>query len=161
MRVRTRGRSGRHVGGRCYAGGCHRSYLAQATCARGRCKRGLNVGPGLASGGVRPFTVGRRLSRAWETWTHYPGFSIGSLTTGKILASVKFGSYTRSDCGGIAPPSHGISVNPGDTEVYVLDTPKSKVRVYSASDRRSFSRRSKLIRCAVGKNPQRTANMTA
>jgi len=81
---------------------------------------------------VRPFTVGRALSRAWITWTKYRGFSIGNLLTGKILASVNFGSYSQSICG--SAPSHGISVNPSNTQVYVLDSPQKQVRVYSAAD---------------------------
>ncbi len=122
------------LGGRCLKGGrgCAPWYLGQKVCNGAVCTAGPNVGPGLGSKGVRPFTVGKNDTRAWITWTNYRGFSVGDLSTGKILSSVNFGSV--SACGGISAVSHGISVSPDNTEVYVLDAGQNQVRVYSAAD---------------------------
>jgi hypothetical protein len=127
-----------YLGGRCYSGGCGSSSLGQATCTAGSpclSDNGVSVGPGQGSGGVRPFTVGKNLTRVWETWSFKRGFSIGDLTTGKILSTVDFGSYG----GGTTTPSHGISVNPADTEVYVLDSPNNQVRVFPTTDNVTLS----------------------
>ncbi len=122
------------LGGRCLKGGtgCAPWSLGQDVCNGASCTAGPNVGPGLGSKGVRPFTVGKNDTRAWITWTGYRGFSVGDLSTGKILSSTNFGSAIS--CGGISALSHGISVSPDNTEVYVLDSGANQVRVYSAAD---------------------------
>jgi hypothetical protein len=123
-----------YLGGGCIYGGCNNSYLGQASCAPGKpClnANGTKVGPGLGQGGIRPFTVGKNLSRVWETWSYYRGFSIASLSTGKIINSENFGAYINPKS---SAPSRGISVNPANTQVYVLDMPKNQVEVWSASD---------------------------
>jgi DNA-binding beta-propeller fold protein YncE len=92
-----------------------------------------SIGPSPASQtGVRPFTVNHAETRVWMTWTGYRGFSVGDVQTGAILASVNFGpipsGYTASAA------SHGISLSPDGSEIYVLDTPENTVRVYDGSD---------------------------
>lgn len=122
-----------YLAGRCLHGSCNGSYLAQGSCTAGNpclSANGTTVGPGLGTGGIRPFTVGRGLSRVWETWSYYRGFSIGDLSTGKILASENFGSYSGTS----TTPSHGISVDPANKEVYVLDMPSNQIEVWSAAD---------------------------
>lgn len=91
------------------------------------------VGPGpSATPGVRPFTVNGVDSRVYLTWTRYRGFSVGDLQTGQILANINFGpippTYHRRTA------SHGISLSPDGSEVYVLDVPKQQVEVWSATD---------------------------
>jgi YVTN family beta-propeller protein len=99
-------------------------YTAGATAA--------TVGPGPTRG-VRPFTVNATDSRAYITWSYYRGFSVGDLTTGQILANVSFGpvpsTFKKGDTA-----SHGISLSPDGTELYVLDKPAQQVEVWTASD---------------------------
>ncbi|GAC1351176.1 MAG: hypothetical protein NVSMB1_01680 [Polyangiales bacterium] len=91
------------------------------------------VGPSPSkSAGVRPFTVNAAETRVWITWTRYRGFSVGNVLTGAIVNSVDFGPIP-SAFGGTAP-SHGITLSPDGTEVYVLDTPNNQVRVYDGTD---------------------------
>jgi hypothetical protein len=93
---------------------------------------GPRVGPSPSRYlGVRPFTVNATNTRVYLTWTHYRGFSVGDLRTGRILASRRFGLVPA----GFKPsaPSHGISLNPGGTRLYVLDTPAHRVLVYSTT----------------------------
>jgi YVTN family beta-propeller protein len=71
-------------------------------------------------------------TRAYITWTKYRGFSVANLKTGAILASVNFGAVPT----GFRPtsPSHGISLSPDGTEVYVMDASVRQVEVWTASD---------------------------
>jgi hypothetical protein len=102
------------------------------------------VGPSPSSVlGVRPFTVNAAGTRAFITWTSYRGFSVGDVTTGQILSSTNFGPVPAGFPA--TAPSHGISLSPDGSELYVLDTPadpayssafttNQQVRVYSGSD---------------------------
>jgi hypothetical protein len=88
------------------------------------------VGPSpSATAGVRPYTINAAETRAYITWSAFRGFSVGDLTTGKILKTVKFGD---GSC--LAAPSHGMSLSPDGKEVWVLDTCINQVRVYDSSD---------------------------
>ncbi|HVY31431.1 MAG TPA: hypothetical protein VHB79_32985 [Polyangiaceae bacterium] len=88
------------------------------------------VGPSPSgTAGVRPFTVNGSETRAYITWSNYRGFSVGDLTTGKIIKSVSFGG----DPCHIAP-SHGMTLSPDNKEVYVLDTCINQVKAYTATD---------------------------
>jgi DNA-binding beta-propeller fold protein YncE len=90
------------------------------------------VGPSPAPHiGVRPFTINGSETRAYLTWTEYRGFSVGDIQTGQIIKSVNFGPIPA---GWGLGASHGISLAPDNSEVYVLDTPNNQVRVYDASD---------------------------
>lgn len=123
------------MGGRCLVGTCA-SYLGQETCSGATCTKQVDVGPqpAGAGSGVRPFAVGDGLTRAWITWTHYRGFSVANLATGQILASINFGPYSTGACSNLSAQSHGISVSPDRSQVYVLDAPAHTVRVYDGSD---------------------------
>jgi hypothetical protein len=88
------------------------------------------VGPSPSgTAGVRPFTVNGDQTRAYITWSNYRGFSVGDLTTGKIIKSVSFGG----DPCHIAP-SHGMTLSPDNKEVYVLDTCINQIKAYTATD---------------------------
>jgi hypothetical protein len=88
------------------------------------------VGPSPSpTAGVRPYTVNAAETRAYITWTNYRGFSVGDLTTGKILKSVNFGT----SCMPYAP-SHGITISPDNKELYVLDFCTNQLRVFDSSD---------------------------
>ncbi len=88
--------------------------------------------PTGAKAGVRPFTVSKDESRVWITYSHYRGFAVGSTSTGRLLASVNFGPVPTTYK--VTAPSHGISLNPDGSDVWVLDSPFSQVREYTATD---------------------------
>jgi len=91
------------------------------------------VGPSPSSqAGVRPFTVNAAETRVYITWTRYRGYSVGDVATGQIVASVNFGSIPSNYSATAA--SHGISLSPDGTELWVLDAPYNQVRVYDSSD---------------------------
>ena len=116
--------------GHVFMGGRRTAYLiAKSLTSSARVK----VGPSpSAKTGVRPFTVNADDTRAYITWTKYRGFSVANLTTGAVLASENFGPVSA----GFRPtsPSHGISLSPDGTEVYVMDAPVQQVEVWSADD---------------------------
>jgi hypothetical protein len=104
-------------------GGRQARYLRQTN--------GPPVGPTpSAAKGVRPFVVNARNRLAYITWTHFRGFSVGSLRTGRILATRNFGAIPA----GFKPTaaSHGISLSPSGRRLYVLDTPRRRVLVFTA-----------------------------
>jgi DNA-binding beta-propeller fold protein YncE len=91
------------------------------------------IGPSPSnSSGVRPFTINAAETRAWITWTDYRGFSIGDVASGALLASINFGPLPSGWSQTTA--SHGVSLSPDGSEVYVLDMTQDSVRVYDASD---------------------------
>ncbi|HVZ73097.1 MAG TPA: hypothetical protein VHJ20_12030, partial [Polyangia bacterium] len=94
---------------------------------------GLNiqkVGPSPSgTAGVRPFTVNGDETRAYITWSNYRGFSVGDLTTGKIIKSVSFGG---NPCH--IAPSHGMTISPDNKEIYIMDTCVDTIRAYTATD---------------------------
>mgnify|MGYP001499279125 CR=1 FL=1 len=89
-----------------------------------------SIGPSPSgTAGVRPFTINAAETRVYVTWSAFRGFSVGDLTTGKLITTVNFGTACS-----LAAPSHGMSLSPDGTEVYVLDTCVNQVRVYDSSD---------------------------
>jgi hypothetical protein len=113
------------VDGHWYLGGRDDDYLYQSA--------GPRIGPSPSSvPGVRPFTVGLGNTRAWITWTDYRGFSIADTATGRILDSVNFGPLPPGWLQTTA--SHGISVDPASSAVYVLDMTQNAVRAYTTAD---------------------------
>ncbi|HEX4406901.1 MAG TPA: hypothetical protein VH560_18815 [Polyangia bacterium] len=88
------------------------------------------VGPSPSgTAGVRPFTVNGPETRAYITWSNYRGFSVGDLTTGKIIKSINFGG---NPC--VIAPSHGSTLSPDNKEIYVMDSCVDMVRAYTATD---------------------------
>jgi YVTN family beta-propeller protein len=88
------------------------------------------VGPSPSgTAGVRPFTVNGSETRAFITWSNYRGFSVGDLTTGKLIKSVNFGGNVCH-----IAPSHGITISPDNKEVYVMDSCVDTIRAYTATD---------------------------
>jgi hypothetical protein len=113
------------VDGHWYFGGRYDDYLYQSS--------GPRIGPSPSSvAGVRPFTVGFGNTRAWITWTDYRGFSVADIATGRILDSVNFGPLPPGWAQTTA--SHGISVDPANSAVYVLDMTQDAVRAYTTAD---------------------------
>jgi len=116
--------------GEVFMGGRRARYLIARSLTTGA---KVKVGPSpSAVGGVRPFTVNADNTRAYITWTDYRGFSVADLSTGAIIANENFGPvpswYLAS------APSHGISLSPDGTELYVLDAPAREVQVWTTGD---------------------------
>jgi hypothetical protein len=89
--------------------------------------------PNLMNPGVRPFTVNAAETRVYITWTDFRGYSVGDLTTGNILSTQNFGV----PCEPYAP-SHGITLSPDGSEIYVMDVCMNQVRVYDSSDQQNL-----------------------
>jgi DNA-binding beta-propeller fold protein YncE len=66
----------------------------------------------------------------YTTATKKRGFQVSSIATGQVLATVSFGATPKTFK--LQVPSHGISLSPDGREVWVLDMPAQRVRVYSA-----------------------------
>jgi DNA-binding beta-propeller fold protein YncE len=118
--------------GNVYMGGRSARYLFTASTTGTR-MTAQEIGPTPSEyAGVRPFTVNAADTRTWMTWSKFRGFSIANSQTGQILATVNFGAVPSTFRG--SAPSHGISLAPDGSEVYVLDTSLQQVQVYSGTD---------------------------
>lgn len=112
-------------------------YLYVASTATGAIIQ--KVGP--VPKGIRPFTVNGMGTLAYISMTGLLGFHVGDLTTGKILYTVDLTTmgYSISRCvtdgfnGNNCQTSHGISLSPDETEVYVIDSPNSYIHVFDVS----------------------------
>jgi DNA-binding beta-propeller fold protein YncE len=89
---------------------------------------GFMIGPLKA--GCRPFTVDAAEALIYTTATKVRGFQVSSIATGGVLATVSFGKVPRTFKP--AAPSHGISLSPDGREVWVMDMPAQRVRVYTS-----------------------------
>ncbi len=88
------------------------------------------IGPSPSgTNGTRPFTVNGPETRVYITWSNYRGFSIGDLSTGKIIKSVNFGGNVCH-----IAPSHGMTISPDNKEVYVMDSCAQSIQAYTATD---------------------------
>jgi hypothetical protein len=103
-----------------YLGGGRSNYLYL--------DNGFTIGPLVA--GVRPFTVDASESLVYTTATKKRGFQVSSITGGNVLATVSFGATPPTFK--LQAPSHGISLSPDGSEVWVLDMPAQRVRVYTS-----------------------------
>jgi hypothetical protein len=109
-----------------YLGGRNHNYLDVYETANGHIKE---VGPLV--NGVRPFTVNGTNTIAFTTATNFDGFQVSNLTTGKVLYTVSFGAVPNGFR--YTAPSHGISLSPDETQVYVIDAVNKVVRAYDVS----------------------------
>jgi hypothetical protein len=91
-------------------------------------KNGFTIGPLV--NGCRPFTVDAAEQLIYTTSTHTRGFQVSSITTGQVLQTVNFGAVPKGFQ--VSSPSHGISLSPDGSEVWVLDMPAQCVRVYTS-----------------------------
>ncbi|MGN6380005.1 MAG: YncE family protein [Gaiellales bacterium] len=88
---------------------------------------GFTIGP--LRNGCRPFTVDAAEQLIYTTSSQFRGFQVASITTGTVMATVTFGKVPPGFT--LTAPSHGISLSPDGSEVWVLDTPAQRLRVYS------------------------------
>jgi len=93
-----------------------------------------NIGP--VSGGVRPFTINSAETLAFITTSGKVGFYYADINTGKILSWICPPGYcwTSGSYNGISGVSHGISLSPDETELYLLDLPYNRVHVFNVSN---------------------------
>jgi DNA-binding beta-propeller fold protein YncE len=103
-------------------------YLAAGKSTYVYLDNGFTIGPLIA--GCRPFTVDAAESLIYTTATKKRGFQVSSITTGKVLTTVSFGSVPRTFKP--AAPSHGVSLSPDGSELWVMDMPAQRVRVYTS-----------------------------
>jgi DNA-binding beta-propeller fold protein YncE len=88
------------------------------------------VGP--FSNVIRPFTVNGSNTLCFVNLNDLLGFEVGDIRTGKKLYRVEItGEKTpvkRHGC-----PSHGIAMNPEETELWVADGPHNKIYIFDAT----------------------------
>jgi WD40 repeat protein len=114
--------NGRYV----YLGGREYNYLDVYDTTNGTVR---GIGPLVST--VRPFTVNGSNTLAFTTATEFDGFQVSSITGGKPLFTVSFGVVPKGFA--FSGPSHGISLSPDEKQLYVIDSPNKKVRVYDVS----------------------------
>lgn len=114
--------SGKYV----YMGAINYNYLVQASTSNNKITK--RIGP--VKNGVRPFTINGTDTLAFITTTGFLGFQVGSITTGKILYTVKIKGF-KAPAG--SEPSHGITLSPDEKEAYVMDSVNSYVHVFDVS----------------------------
>jgi hypothetical protein len=113
---------GRYV----YLGGRNYNHLQVYDATTGHVR---GIGP--LQGGVRPFTVNGSNTLAFTTATGFDGFQVSSVTTGKVLFTVSFGTVPSEFP--FSAPSHGISLSPDEKQLYVIDSVHKEVHVYDVS----------------------------
>ncbi len=89
----------------------------------------LDAGPVI--NGVRPFTVNGKHTLMYTTSTSTCGFQVLSLTTGQVLSTIPFSGSCYWPASNA--PSHGISLSPNETRVYVMDAALDQLEVYDVS----------------------------
>jgi hypothetical protein len=109
-----------------YLGGRDYNYLDVYDTTTGQVR---SIGP--LAGGVRPFTVNGSNTLAFTTSTRFLGFQASSLTTGKVLFTVSFGSIPSGFP--LSAPSHGASLSPDEKQLYVIDDVHKEVHVFDVS----------------------------
>jgi WD40 repeat protein len=113
---------GRYV----YLGGRNHDYLGVYETAT---RHVSEVGPLV--GGVRPFTVNGSNTIAFTTATGFDGFQVSSIASGRVLFTVPFGGVPSGFP--FSAPSHGISLSPDESQLYVIDAVHRQVQVYDVS----------------------------
>jgi len=110
-----------------YLGGRNSNYLALASTRTYHLIR--RVGP--LKSGVRPFTVNGKETIAYTTATGFLGFEVSDLRRGRRLYTIPIQGFTWDPREFLpSAPSHGISLSPDESELYVMDAPNSYVHVF-------------------------------
>jgi DNA-binding beta-propeller fold protein YncE len=117
---------GRYV----FLGGRDNDHLYEVSTASNQVVQ--TIGPLQES--VRPFTINGRDTLAFTTATHFLGFQVSSITTGRVLYTESFPGFSW-DPASFKPsaPSHGISLSPDERLLWVMDAPNSYVHVFDVS----------------------------
>jgi hypothetical protein len=111
---------------RLYMGGRQSSTFQAANTSNNAVYLSVPVSPG----GVRPFRVNSAETFGFLSITALNGFQVVDLIKQKALYTVQHGR----GCGSTpSAPSHGVTINPAQTEVWVLDYCSDSVHVYGIS----------------------------
>jgi hypothetical protein len=113
---------GRYV----YLGSRGYNFLDAYETATGKVKE---IGPLVSS--VRPFTVNGSNTLAFTTATEFDGFQVSSITTGKVLFTVKLAEFPKPFA--FTTASHGIGLSPDERQIYVLDAVHKQVQAYNVA----------------------------
>jgi DNA-binding beta-propeller fold protein YncE len=114
--------NGSHV----YLGSINYNYLVEVDSSTNKIIKRI----GQLQDGVRPFTINGTETLAFTTATCCLGFQVSSITTGKVLYTVKVKGFSAPPN---SNPSHGISLSPDEREVYLMDSVNSYVHVFDVS----------------------------
>jgi DNA-binding beta-propeller fold protein YncE len=122
--------SGQHV----FLGGRHDPYLyeAGATSPWTIVRR---IGPLEPSGvpGVRPFTINAEDTLAFTTATHYLGFQVSDIATGRVLYTVPVPGFSIPPTYKQDTASHGIALSPDERRLWLVDRPNHAVHEFDIS----------------------------
>jgi DNA-binding beta-propeller fold protein YncE len=120
-------------GSKVYMGAISLNYLTVGDTATDAILRRVGpfgVGGPAGGGGVKPFTVNGKLTRAFVNVNGLLGFEVGDLTTGRSLFRIDLRDSGFPWTVTAKGPSHGISLSPDETEVWVNDQPNNRVHVF-------------------------------
>jgi hypothetical protein len=120
------GVSGQHV----FLGGASDRYLYEADTVR-PWKLVGRIGPLEPGGGsgIRPFTINAQDTLAFTTTTHYLGFQVSDVATGRVLYTVPVPGFSvPATFRGI--PSHGIGLSPDQRYLWLADRPNRAVHEF-------------------------------
>ncbi len=106
------------------------NYLVVANTSDGSTFR--RIGPVL-NNGTRPFTIDALEQYAFIIPWGLNGFQVGSISTGSILFTVKVTGFSNTKCGPYVTCSHGISLSPDGSEIYVVDQYNNYIHVFNVT----------------------------
>jgi hypothetical protein len=89
------------------------------------------VGP--FDGPIRPFTVNAAKTLCFVNVNDLLGFEVGDMKSGKMLYSVEVENFKKGTPKRHGCPSHGVGLNPDETEIWVCDGANSHVHVFDAT----------------------------
>ena len=89
------------------------------------------VGP--FDGPIRPFTVNAAKTLCFVTVNDLLGFEVGDMKSGKMLHRVEVENFKKGTPKRHGCPSHGVGLNPDETEIWVCDGANSHVHVFDAT----------------------------
>lgn len=89
------------------------------------------VGPFSAP--IRPFTVNAACTLCFVNVNDLLGFEIGDIASGKMLHRVEVEGFKKGTPKRHGCPSHGIGLNPDETEIWVCDGANSHMHVFDAT----------------------------
>jgi hypothetical protein len=107
-------------GAQVYMGGQGYNYLGVGNTSSNTVIQSI----GALTGGVRPFTVNGTETYAFINTNGTDGFQVGSIASGQVVYTVLANGFSASY-------SHGLSLAPDESEIYVMDQQNSYVHVFS------------------------------
>lgn len=90
------------------------------------------IGP-VMNNETRPFTIDATEHYAFIVPLGLNGFQVGSIPSGNILYTVSVAGFSNSSCDQYTTCSHGISLSPDGSQIYVVDYYSNYVHVFDVS----------------------------